>query len=120
MMMFSSPRDLADKLLASHYVIDERLLPVIYLATKMRRPLLIEGPPGSGKTELAYAIARGAETCVERLQCYAGIDDEKAIGRFDTALQELFLEAGTTHFNGYWEAIRQQLHQLEFFTKGPL
>src|SRR5947199_1330949 len=119
-MMFSSSRDLADKLLASNYVIDETLLPVIYLATKMRRPLLIEGPPGSGKTELAYAIARGAETCVERLQCYVGIDEEKAIGRFDTALQELFLDAGTTDFNGDWEAIRQLLHQLDFFTKGPL
>src|SRR5437870_13904478 len=118
--MFSSPRDLANKLRASNYMIDETILPVVYLAAKMGWPLLIEGPPGSGKTELAYAIARGAETCVERLQCYVGIDEEKAIGRFDTALQELFLDAGTTDFNGDWEAIRQQLHQLEFFTKGPL
>jgi len=117
--MFSSPKDLADKLLAARYVIDPEILPVIYLAIEMRRPLLIEGPPGSGKTELAYAVARAAETIVERLQCYMGINEEKAIGKFDEALQELFLEAGTDG-NQDWETLRQQLHGLEFFTKGPI
>jgi len=52
--MFTSPRELADKLLASRYVIDESILSIIFLAGRMRRPLLIEGPPGCGKTELAY------------------------------------------------------------------
>src|SRR5438552_4315207 len=118
--MFFSPKDLADRLLASNYVIDETILPVIYLAANMRRPLLIEGPPGSGKTELAYAVARSAETHVERLQCYVGINEEKAIGKFDEALQQLFLESGTVHISGDWEPIRQSLHDLEFFTKGPL
>ena len=87
--MFFSPKDLADRLLASNYVIDETILPVIYLATNMRRPLLIEGPPGSGKTELAYAVARSAETAVERLQCYVGINEEKAIGKFDEPMEVL-------------------------------
>jgi len=118
--MFSSAKDLADKLSAAGYLIDETIVSVIYLAARMHRPLLIEGPPGSGKTELAYAVARSAETHVERLQCYVGINEDKAIGQFDETLQRLFLEARTARFNGDWEVIRQELHALEFFTKGPL
>src|SRR5881396_1022530 len=118
--MFSSSIDLSQKLLASGYVIDENVLTVIYLAANMRRPLLIEGPPGCGKTELAYAVARTAETHVERLQCYVGINEDKAIGKFDEALQRLFLEARAARISDDWEAIRRELHGLEFFTKGPL
>src|SRR5436190_4257791 len=117
--MFSSPRDLADRLLASKYIVDETVLSAIYLAARMCRPVLIEGPPGCGKTELAYAVARSAETRVERLQCYVGINENEAIGKFDEALQRLFLDA-RTGISGDWEAIRRELHGLEFFTKGPL
>jgi MoxR-like ATPase len=117
--MFHSQGDLADKLLASKYVVDETILSAIYLAAKMQRPMLIEGPPGCGKTELAYAVARSAETNVERLQCYVGISEEQAIGKFDQALQRLFLEA-RIEISHDWEAIRRELHGLEFFTKGPL
>ena len=66
-----------------------------------------------------HAVARAAGTIVERLQCYVGINEEKAIGKFDEALQKLFLE---TVPNGErdWEMLRPELHSLEFFTKGPL
>src|SRR5437899_12846912 len=56
----------------------------------------------------------------DRLQCYIGVNEDKEIGKFDEALQKLFLDAGTSRFGSDWEAIRQQLHSLEFFTKGPL
>jgi MoxR-like ATPase len=118
--MFASPRDLADKLLASKYIIDDTILAALYLAAKMHRPVLIEGPPGCGKTELAYAVARSAETNVERLQCYVGINEDAAIGKFDETLQRLFLDARRSRDGETWEAIRQEIHALEFFTKGPL
>src|SRR5215831_3327480 len=110
--MFSSPAEVAEKLLASGYIVDDTMLAVIYLAAKMCRPLLIEGPPGSGKTELAYAVARAADAHVERLQCYVGINEDKAIGKFDEALQRLFLDSKADQISSGWEAIRQELHGL--------
>ena len=83
--MFSSASELATKLRAARYVIDPITLEVVYLAARMRKPLLVEGPPGCGKTELAYAVAAAAGTVVERLQCYVGITEEKVIGKFDEA-----------------------------------
>src|ERR1039458_6653150 len=90
--MFESPQELSEKLRGARYVIDPVTLQVLYLASRMHKPLLVEGPPGCGKTELAYAVAFAAGTVVERLQCYEGITEDKAIGKFDEALQKLFLE----------------------------
>src|SRR5713101_10081928 len=95
--VFSSPTDLATKLRAARYIIDPVTLSVVYLAARMQKPLLIEGPPGCGKTELAYAVAVAANVNVERLQCYVGITEDKAIGKFDEALQKLFLETQGEH-----------------------
>jgi MoxR-like ATPase len=86
----------------------------------MEKPLLIEGPPGCGKTELAYAVAQAAGTVVERLQCYIGISEEKAIGKFDEALQKLFLETQGQALERDWEELRRRLHSIDFFSEGPL
>lgn len=118
--MFDSVQELAEKLWAAHYVIDPVTLQDVYLAVRLQKPLLVEGPPGCGKTELAYAIAEAAGTGVERLQCYEGITEEKAIGRFDEGLQKLFLGTQTEHLDRDWEAIRKRLHSLEFFAEGPV
>jgi MoxR-like ATPase len=82
--------------------------------------VLVEGPPGCGKTELVYAVAAAANTVVERLQCYVGITEEKVIGRFDEALQKLFLETQADHLHQEWSGIRNRLHTLDFFAEGPL
>lgn len=118
--MFSSVEELAQKLRAARYIIDPVTLSVVYLAARMQKPLLIEGPPGCGKTELAYAIAEAAATVVERLQCYVGISEEKAIGKFDEALQKLFLETQAESLKKNWSEVRQHLHTLDFFSEGPL
>ncbi len=118
--MFASVRELAKGLRDAQYVIDPVTLEVVYLAARMRKPLLVEGPPGCGKTELAYAVAAAADTVVERLQCYEGITEEKAIGKFDEALQKLFLETQKEALGQDWDGIRKQLHSLDFFVEGPL
>lgn len=118
--MFSSPTELATKLRAARYIIDPVTLSVVYLATRMQKPLLIEGPPGCGKTELAYAVAAAANVNVERLQCYVGITEDKAIGKFDESLQKLFLETRSEHLEQDWVEVRRRLHTLDFFAEGPL
>ena len=118
--MFSSVEELARKLRAARYIVDPVTLSVVYLAARMQKPLLIEGPPGCGKTELAYAIAEAAGTVVERMQCYVGISEEKAIGKFDEALQKLFLETQGENLKKDWSEVRQRLHTLDFFAEGPL
>ncbi len=81
----------------------------------------MEGPAGAGKTQLAYAVAEAAETAVERLQCYQGVDEEKAIGKFDEALQRLCVGLRAKMGNELdWETLRAELHSQRFFRAGPL
>ena len=119
-LLFASLEQLAEGLRRARYVTDPVTLQVVYLAAKMRKPLLVEGPPGCGKTELAYAVAQVAGTTVERLQCYEGITEEKAIGKFDEALQKIFLETQQELLGKDWSAIQRRLYSLDFFAEGPL
>ena len=70
--MFDSLEDLSAKLAATGYFIDSVMAQVVFLATRLKKPLLLEGPAGSGKSQLAVAVAQAAGTPVERLQCYKG------------------------------------------------
>ena len=69
--MFSSLEEVGQRLRATGYIADSVAATTVYLAARLQKPLLLEGPAGSGKTQLAYAVADAADT-VKRLQCYEG------------------------------------------------
>jgi len=118
--VFSSLEELAERLHAAGYIADSIATTTVYLAERLQKPLLLEGPAGSGKTQLAYAVADAAETVVERLQCYEGINEEKAIGKFDEPLQRLCVELKAKSASVDWESLQTELHSQQFFGAGPL
>jgi len=117
--MFGSVQEFSRSLAATGYFIDPVMIQVVYLAAKLQKPLLLEGPAGSGKTRLALSVAAAAQTHVERLQCYRGVSEEKAIGRFDESLQRLYMEFSKGQHED-WRTIQANLKGRDFFRPGPL
>jgi len=93
MTRFASPDALTEALARERYLVDEGLATVLYLAHRLRKPLLVEGEPGVGKTELAKALASASGASLVRLQCYEGIDVASALYDWDYARQLLHLRA---------------------------
>ncbi len=118
--MFSSVEEVSVGLRATGYIADSVAVTTVYLAATLHKPLLLEGPAGSGKTQLAIAVAEAANTTVERLQCYEGINEEKAIGKFDESLQRLYVELRAKSTDVDWESMQIELHGQQFFSAGPL
>src|SRR5215210_6506029 len=88
-----SAADVAARLGATGYLADEELATVVFLASRMQRPLLLEGEPGTGKTALAEALAESLGMPLVRLQCYEGIDATQALYDWDFPRQILHLRA---------------------------
>jgi MoxR-like ATPase len=118
-LMFDSITDLASKLAGTGYFIEPVMTQVVFLAAKLQKPLLLEGPAGSGKTQLAVSVAQAAGTHIERLQCYRGVTSDKAIGRFDEGLQRLYMEFSKAQ-NASWRELQANLKGRDFFRPGPL
>ncbi len=107
---FDSIADLTLALSRQRYLVDEGLATVVYLALRLRKPLLVEGEPGVGKTELAKALAAAAGSPLIRLQCYEGIDVHHALYDWDYPRQLLQLRAGSS----------APLYSEEFLVRRPL
>jgi len=118
--VFSSVQEVSNGLRKTGYIADSVAITTVFLADSLHRPVFSEGPAGSGKTQLAYAVAEAANTKVERLQCYEGIGEDKAIGKFDESLQRLCVELKAKAARVDWELLKSELHGEQFFCAGPL
>lgn len=90
--MFDSPQKLKTALHQQHYIADDEISTIAYLSQHLGKPLLVEGPAGVGKTELAKAIAGAAGRDLIRLQCYEGLDETKALYEWEYAKQLLYTQ----------------------------
>jgi MoxR-like ATPase len=90
--MFTSIENVISRFSEQRYICNRRIATVVYLATHLRKPILVEGPAGVGKTELAKVIS-GATGCnLVRLQCYEGLDEAKALYEWEYAKQLLYTQ----------------------------
>jgi MoxR-like ATPase len=89
---FRSPEQLIERFREHGYVLDPRAAVVLYLCEQLRKPVLVEGPAGVGKTELAKTLAAAAPTELIRLQCYEGLDEAKALYEWEYAKQLLYTQ----------------------------
>jgi MoxR-like ATPase len=90
--LFKSIEDVRERLIGQSYVSDKRLATVIFLATRLNKPVLVEGPAGVGKTELAKSLAGAAGSELIRLQCYEGLDEAKALYEWEYGKQLLYIQ----------------------------
>jgi MoxR-like ATPase len=89
---FTSINDVLTRLAEQDYLCDNNIATVVYLATKLGKPLLVEGPAGVGKTELAKVVAGALSAPLIRMQCYEGIDEAKALYEWEYAKQLLYTQ----------------------------
>jgi MoxR-like ATPase len=90
--MFSSIEDVIERFASNNYIASRRIATVIYLAAELKKPVLVEGPAGVGKTDLAKVLALALGFELIRLQCYEGLDEGKALYEWEYAKQLLYTQ----------------------------
>ncbi|MEE8375502.1 MAG: MoxR family ATPase [Acidimicrobiia bacterium] len=116
-MEFDSPRAVTEALTATDYLPDERIAQVVFLADRLDKPVLVEGPAGVGKTELAKAVAAITGRSLIRLQCYEGLDEAKALYEWNYKKQLLRIQSEVDHD---WDSISHDIFSEEFLLTRPL
>src|SRR3989441_8295038 len=90
--MFGSVEEIQQRFRACRYIAGRRIATVVFLAARMDRPILVEGPAGVGKTELAKVLAETTGRPLTRLQCYEGLDEAKALYEWEYPKQLLYTQ----------------------------
>ena len=111
-------KTLKEKMDQSHYIYDDTLATVLYVALTLGRPLLIEGAAGVGKTEVAKVMAAALDRDLVRLQCYEGLDESKALYEWNYQKQLLAIQVGKNTEDK--EALTDSLFRDEYLLERPL
>ena len=121
MTIFGSPERTHEALVGVGYRTTTDISTVIYKAAHLNKPLLLEGPAGGGKTQLARSVAEAEGMPLIALQCYEGLTDKEAIGDFDKALQDLYVLFQSKK-DEIWDfgTLRKHTRSRDFFIPGPL
>lgn len=119
MDFFKNPGTVLQELTRQGYLAGKRTATAVFLAWHLKKPLLVEGPAGVGKTGLALALAGALGTRLVRLQCYPGLDEAKALYEWNYQKQLLYINAGQGG-EPAWERLRQDIFAPEFLLERPL
>jgi MoxR-like ATPase len=114
----ASVQDVAHGLRETGYLPGESTALVSYLAAKLGKPVLVEGPAGVGKTELAKALSRYLDRRLVRLQCYEGLDEAKALYEWNYRKQLLRIQTEASGTG--WDAVQDDIFSAEFLLERPL
>ena len=121
MTWFDSPADADARLADAGYLADAATATTTYLAGALEKPLLLEGPAGVGKTELAKAVSRATGAELVRLQCYEGLDEARALYEWNYKKQLLRIQAANAANTGVdWSATHDDIFTEEFLLTRPL
>ncbi len=120
---FESVPAVRDSLRKVDYLADEGIAGVVYLADRLRKPILVEGPAGTGKTQLAKSVAEIAGARLIRLQCYEGLDEAKALYEWNYKKQLLRIQAERMDSSAGgkdWNEVSEDIFSNDFLLTRPL